>query len=647
MSLLPKANAATRAECVALFLLFAMIAPLRLRGDQPGVDGPRDAADSAPSASPAPEAATPTDMPHTDLKLRPESAWRDSRPREPLGFARSSGVIRRAEPIEGFMPVEDRWRIGFPRYDRLGRRSPLDPFTMGSVSGNYQYVEGHWFDPYNQNVLKGDYPIIGQHTFVNVTFISDTTFEYRRVPTPSGESTAETNSRGFFGRPDQRFINQNFIPRIEVFHGSAAFKPFDWQLRITPVYNSNYLDVLEKGIVNIDVREGTDRKWEHFSLQEAFLELKLADLSPYYDFMSVRIGRQPFVSDFRGFIFSDVNQGVRLFGSEDSNRKQWNILYFYQAEKDTNSELNNFDARDQHVVIANYYIQDSLDFEFLPPTLRKGYTTQFSVHYNHDDQGDQELHFDKNGFLVRPDPIGSFTEHDVKVAYLGWTGDGHVGPVNLTHAAYWALGRDDLNPLAGQKVTVNAQMAAIEASVDHDWLRLRTSFLWASGDRRPKDTEARGFDAIFDNPNFAGGPFSFWNRQAIRLGGVNLVNRNSFLPNLRSSKIEGQSNFVNPGLFLVNVGADAEITPKWKAIGNVNYLWFAHTDPIELLLQQDNIPHSIGTDASLGLQYRPLLNNNVIFTVGLGGFWPSDGFETIFESDKPLVSLFTTLTLTF
>ncbi|MBN4058963.1 hypothetical protein JYU10_00670 [bacterium AH-315-J04] len=243
--------------------------------------------------------------------------------------------------------------------------------------------------------------------------------------------------------------------------------------------------------------------------------------------------------------------------------------------------------------------------------------------------------------------MGSFTPHDVKVAYFGWTGDGHIGRLNLTHAFYWALGRDDFNPMAGQRVTINAQMAAVEASIEYDWLRWRASFLWASGDRSPQDLEARGFDGIFDNPNFAGGPFSFWNRQAIKLLGVNLVNRNSLFPDLTASKTEGQANFVNPGLFLVNGGVDVEITPKLKAIVNANYMWFAHTDSLELFLQQPGISREIGADVSLGIQYRPYLNNNVIMNIGMAAFWPGEGFEQIFETDETLYSAFATMTLTF
>jgi len=57
----------------------------------------------------------------------------------------------------------------------------------------------------------------------------------------------------------------------------------------------------------------TNRTDTRFQLEEAFAEVKLADLSANYDFVSVRAGIQPFVSDFRGFIFSDNNLGMRFF----------------------------------------------------------------------------------------------------------------------------------------------------------------------------------------------------------------------------------------------------------------------------------------------------------------------------------------------
>ena len=69
-------------------------------------------------------------------------------------------------------------------------------------------------------------------------------------------------------------------------------------------------------------------------------KLSLRILSDAYDFISARAGIQTFNSDFRGFIFFDQEPGLRLFGTLDSNRYQYNAAYFAMLEKDTNSGLN-------------------------------------------------------------------------------------------------------------------------------------------------------------------------------------------------------------------------------------------------------------------------------------------------------------------
>jgi hypothetical protein len=277
-----------------------------------------------------------------------------------------------------------------------------------------------------------------------------------------------------------------------------------------------------------------------------------------------------------------------------------------------------------------------------------GYTTQFSFHVNLDNGDDGEVQYDDNGLIVRPAPIGTIHEKDVRAYYLGWAGDGHIGRINVSHQFYQALGEESFNPIAGHGVDINAQFFAIELSYDQDWLRYRASFLWSSPDRDPTDGTARGFDTIFDNPNFAGGGFGFFNRQAIRLtgSGVNLKNRNSIVPDLRTSKEQGQANFVNPGLFLYNVGLDADVTPKLKTIFNVSYLQLADTNSIQLLLHDDKISSAFGIDYSVGIQYRPALNNNAIFTLGFAVFQPLAGFEDIYQS-RTEYSMFSGITLTY
>ncbi|HZE99990.1 MAG TPA: hypothetical protein VE981_23485 [Planctomycetota bacterium] len=518
-------------------------------------------------------------------------------------------------PIPDAVPVPDRWRIPFSYY-------PLNE-------------PGSLVDPYHQNILKGDYPILGQDIFLNLTGRSDTTIEARRLPTPTNVSTNQARNPDFFGGGDQLFLNQDFAATVEVYQGDTAFRPRAWEFRATAALNYNYVDVRENSLTHPNPAEGATRGDKHAALQECLAEVHLADISPNYDFISIRAGIQPFTSDFRGFIFKDTNLGVRLFGTLLSNRIQWNIAGFDQLEKDTNSNLNTIHKRGQRIYIANLYIQDSI---------WEGYTTQFSFH-NSRDTGD--VHYDDNDFLVRPAKIGTIQVHDVNPYYFGWAGDGHIGPLNLSHALYLARGNDEYNQIAGRQVDIAGEFGAIELSFDVDWLRFRGSFLWASGDKNPTDGRATGFDTIFDNPFWAGGPFSYWNRQSLGLQGVNLVNRDSLVPDLRSSKTQGQINFVNPGLVVYNVGVDADLLPELKSVFNASLMKFQNTSSLETFAQQADIHHNVGFDVSMGVVLRPLLNNNVIMTAGAAGFFPGRGFRDIYESGDALYSFFLELSLTY
>ncbi|HEY3136560.1 MAG TPA: cytochrome c3 family protein [Blastocatellia bacterium] len=537
----------------------------------------------------------------------------------PTGYAGASRISNPKQESADAIPQADRWRIGFPE----------DP----------RYQKGEIYNPYRQNVVKGDYPLFGQHNFFVLTAESESFVNAKRIPVPSNVAAQRPDSEEFFGRGGQFFFRQNFSLSLELFHGDTSFKPIDWRIHITPNFNINYLHTQENGIVNIDFRRGNTRTDGYVSLQEAFGEVRLGDTtrvlpflrggragdrkSPYFDTTSVRAGIQTFISDFRGFIFDDTNLGLRVFGNYANNRWQYNAAYFYMLEKDTNSDLNTPHFRNQTVFIANLFRQD---------TKFHGYTTEFSFHYNDDRPSRQ---FDENDFLVRPALIGDVKPHGIKAYYLGWTGDGHMGRWNISHAFYQALGHDSHNPIAGRKVDINAQMAAAELSLDRDWLRFKGSFFWASGDKKPFDGTARGFDSIQDHQEFAGGAFSFWNSQGIPLTNtaVLLTTPGSLLPDLRSSKTQGQSNFVNPGIFVYNVGAEAEMTQKLRTILNLNYSHFHHTEPLSELLFQPNIRKPVGVDYGVGVLYRPFLSENWIVSAGFSSLIPGTGFRDIYSSN--------------
>jgi len=565
----------------------------------------------------------------------PSSVYTGLRSAQPGEMAGIAGeVIPSSE--ENFQQVPYRWTVEMPSWQRY------------NTPGDYPYVKGHWYDPFNRNLWKGDYPVIGQQWFFKFTGTSFTGVDLRRLPLPSGLGSEQPNSEQFFGKGEEFAFGQTFLFSLNLFHGDTTFKPVDFQITFTPAVNLNYLQTQERGIVNVNVEAGTTRFDAHAGLQEGFFELKLHDLSPNFDFVSIRAGIQEFNSDFRGFIFVDEQPGVRVFGNLRSNRLSYNLAYFYMLEKDTNSGLNTFNPRQQQVEVANLYIQDFLT---------KGYTTEFSFLASQDHPS---IHFDTNGFLVRPAPIGNVViqngvpiPHAVHPYYLGWTGNGHIKRLNISNAFYQALGHDSFNTIAGRPVDINAQFAALELSVDRSWLRFRGAFIYSSGDSSTKvgssrSGTARGFDSIVDNQHFAGTSFSFFDREGIPLSstGVALVTPFSFIPDLRSNKEEGQANFVNPGLRLYNLGIDADVTPKIRGFVNASYLQFDHVQPLQLALFQPSIHRGIGWDFGLGVNYRPPLSENIVLTTGLAALVPGSGYTDVYNA-KTLLSGFAGLRLQF
>ena len=552
-----------------------------------------------------------------------------------------------SEQGEGLLPESqpepNRWFIGFGRWKRYADPSTETPYQS----------DLHLWHPYLTSKLKGDAPIVGQDVFLNITAEDFFQYETRKLPTPSGVSTARPNSSEFFGLSDQEFWFNDFSIGVDLFKGETAFEPIDWALRLLGVYNHNYIDVEENNVVNPNPQKGTTREKEFWSLQEAFAEIHLRDLSNNYDFVSLRIGIQPFVSDFRGFIFNDTNLGIRIFGNYDNNRWQYNLAAFDMREKDTYSDLNEFDPRKQQVYVANIFRQD---------LIWKGYTGELSFLADFDNTS---RHYDKNGFITRPAPIGTVADHYVQAYYLGWTGDGHIGWLNIDHAFYQVLGEDGLNGIAGQRVDINAQMAALELSIDKDWQRHKLSIFYASGDSNPKGDTATGFDTVFDRPFFIGGPFSFFSHQGFNLAGtaVNFKQRDSLVIDFRTSKSEGQANFVNPGTLIFGYGFDADILPKLKSFINVNYIRTVTTETTELVLFTNHASNDFALDCSIGFEYRPLLTNNIIITAGSGFLIPRWGYKDIYRTntvpvfgfpgpppghvDPFLYSAIVTLTLTY
>ena len=502
------------------------------------------------------------------------------------------------------VPMPDRWRI----IDALGFTYP-------------------WYDPYNRNILKGDKPVHGEW-FFSANIISDTVYENREIPTPVGSSSTE-NPGGIdiFGSNDQWLINQNLLMEFVYLKGDTVFRPPDHEFRLTAVVNYNHVQIDEVLGINVKPLRNDTRRDDHVGIQAAFYDKHLRNTSDRYDFDSFRIGIQPFSSDFRGFLFQDNQLGMRLFGIRNNNIFQYNLAWFRKLEKDTNSGLNDLGKtlRKDDIFAANLYWQD------MPV---KGFTSQVSAYYNRNREDD--FYFDENGFIQRPASLGQERPRDYDAYYLGYNGDGHFGRFNLTTSMYFAFGTEDGSVFQTDESDIEAAFVAAEASVDFDWIRPRISFLYGSGDDDPYDDKSQGFDAIFENPQFAGADTSYWVRQPVPLiggGRVTLSNRNGILNSMRSSKEEGQSNFTNPGIWLLGAGVDLDILPSLRVAANWNYLRFDTTEVLEVARNQGDIDEEIGHDVSIVATYRPLMSQNIVIRASYARLIPGQGFKDLFPDE--------------
>ncbi|WP_442864399.1 hypothetical protein [Aurantiacibacter sp. MUD11] len=606
----------------------------------------------------------------------------------------NEGAVRAPPPtafpdLADQIPVPDRWRL----------MQTLAPVLGPGVDS---IINSGDFDPYHQNTYKGDRPICinsaeerarraamrhdaeeaeraaaaaegrtynpddveypvgsaecwtprflglqGNDWFFVVNAVSDTVIEPRTFPIPVGVQTTEDPQRlDVFGSDFSPVFSQTFIAGFALIKGSTAYKPPDVEYRVTLAYNINHVDVPERRVLLVEPSRASNRTDHFLGVQEAFFDYHIRNTSERYDFDSFRIGIQPFQADFRGFLFNDSQLGIRFFGTRDNNRFQYNLGAFWRLEKDTNSGLNSVvqTPRSDWVFVANAYRQD-----FLIPAL----TSQFTLVYNMNREGD-DVEIDDNGFPVRPALLGTLRGRDYDVLYVGYNADGRIGRINLSASIYGAFGEDRNSFFTDQPADIRAYFGAAELSYDRDWMRFRLSGLYASGDSDPFDNVEGGFDAIFENPIFAGADTSYWIRQTIPFAGggrvISVNGRNGILNSLRSSKEQGQSNFNNPGLILTGVGADFDLSPEVRVSANANHLWFEDTSVLETLRVEGSIPEDIGFDVSASAIWRPNANQNLVFRLSAAALVAGDGFRDLFDNlgqDRVYYSVLANAVLTY
>jgi hypothetical protein len=508
------------------------------------------------------------------------------------------------EPLPTPSAVPDRWRL----VEELGR-----PVTFGN--------------PYAaSNPLKGDRPTFGGDGFTNLSVTSNTLLEPRLIPStsplPSGTMPGATRTL----TRDEMFLSQTVSFDAAVYRGDTVFRPPDWQWRFNPAINYS------------TTRAGGENPANGvFAIQGLSFEKHLRDVSSRYDFDSVRVGIQPFTSDFRGFLLSDQPLAMRFFGTRDDNVFQYNLALISRVPKDR-VRLNDVGRGipNNQIALGNLYWQD---------LFVSGVTSEFILALNRNRAVGPRQLFAADGTAEGP---AVKAPHDYDVAYLGYGLDGHFGRLNATAVVYGLGGRERTGTFVNESTQVRGLFAADELSVDFDWRRVRLSMLHSSGDGNPYDRRAQGFDTLTSGAIFAGSDSSFFFHQRLALAGgtFDLKSRDGLLPSLRAAGNSGDSNFSNPGLDLLGLGLDLSLTPQLSVSLDANQLWFDKTGALDALLNQTAIPKRLGAEVTLDAIWRPFATQNMILRLSGSQMVRGPGYRAIYGGSNPF-SVFALLILNY
>ena len=488
-----------------------------------------------------PRSAGRSILPRLPTRPRPRAAfppWFRTRFDPPLGFTGPSSVLpREAQQDSHFVPVEDRWRIGFPEWDRYGKGHPLAR-RLSRTS------PGRMLDPFNQNVLKGDYPIIGQHTFLDVTAHEPArSSRAAQVPTADDavrEHRAARSRRSSSASPNQFFYHATSSSlSFDLFHGDAAFKPVDWRVKLTPIFNVNHL--VGRGARRRQPERPPGARTRTRDVLRARGVVRRDEARRPQPRLRLRLG--PGSARSRSSATSAASSSPTSTAACASSARATPTATSStsptsdQPEKDTNSELNTFDDR----------AAEHGHRQLLPAGLHLA-----------------RLHgAGQRPLQPRPAERSSSTRttswsgptRSASSSRTSSTSSTSAGPATGTSTAstsrtqfYWVLGRDSLNPMANRRqddqrpdgrgrAVVRPRLGAVPHVVLLGLRRRRhrTTATPPASTRSSTTRTSPAASSATGSGSRSGSSASTW------------CSGSSLVPDLRSSKIQGQTQLRQPG----------------------------------------------------------------------------------------------------
>jgi hypothetical protein len=467
-------------------------------------------------------------------------------------------------------------------------------------------------DTYNQNRIKGDFPLAGKWFGEADIFQTYVLKERRNL-----DFTNVIPDQTFHSH--NNFQDENGIFGFEVRHNDDRFFPSDFRIHIDG--SADWKS---------DINAVNTSAQGHAQVFDAFSDVQLHNFGNVnFNQVFLRGGIQTFKSDFHGLIFNDVGLGGRIFGNSLSNRVRYDVVVLKLFQKDAVSGFIDFSKPSQHTVLISRFTWE--DF------LVTGWNSEWSVHWNHDPR--KIMQSDSN-------------QLNLDTYYLGTTLNGNLGRFIFNPAIYGVFGTAD-HLIDGARVQhdVRAWTGVLDLEYPIDEWKFRVGYVYESGERGGSTSKTdTGFDAISDAVTLFGGPFSYWVGEDIKYAKGDFVRANSFDPSLRGTN--NQANYINPGLQLVNAGLDTTVTPRVALSFNVNWLYFNDTGTYKTnnIVVVNGIPtastttinhHNAGIEENVFIRWKPFLrqrNDFFIVDTGFSVLQPLAGIKDAFGSSRPVYS---------
>lgn len=543
-----------------------------------------------PQPAPAvPPAAAPYNFPYSyyadpGAVLPPISAPPASNEDESPDLSRREAPQDGVQPSE-IRPVESRWRT-----------VPLE---------GYPDLTYRIYDPYNQNVLKADYPLAG-NWFLNVTALQTAVYKARRNLDSSSIFADQIAAGTLKIFSYNNVVQENLIFGAQLQLNDDTFVPSPFRLTINGATDyKNGINALS------NASDG------NAALFNAYTDIQLADFGhDNFDLMFLRGGIQGFKSDFHGLIFNDVGLGGRIFGEKLKNRLRYDFAYFKLFQKNPVSGFIDFGRPSAHQVAIGRLAYD--DF------LAMGWNSEWTFHYNRDHRK----------------PFGAVPGLDLDTFYFGATFNGHLGRWIFNPAVHGVAGHADHDE-GGLPVqhSVLGWMALLDVQYPLDYWKFRFGYAFTSGDSDPTDHRDTGFDAISDGVTLFGGPLSYWVGENIKFGAGDFVRANSLYPSFRG--VNGQANYANPGAHILNGGVDVVFSPKVSTSVNMNYLRFVSSGSYNNRIAIGDKDGAV--EINVFVRWKPFLhqlNENIVFDTGFSVLQPLAGLRGAFQDGRTVFSTF-------